>query len=156
MNKVHIDKIRLLDGKFNSIQIGDLSDVKIKNKEIIGFDSDIRHSNRMNIENKLMKIIFDIQIFALTNESKSDKKLSAQFKMSFNFYIENLDELVIPAKSVKSKSVIFNIDAELGKTSVSVAYSTARGMLINQNRGLWVENAILPLIKPDDLLKTHK
>ena len=60
MNKVHIDKIRLLDGKFNSIQIGDLSDVKIKNKEIIGFDSDIRHSNRMNIENKLMKIIFDI------------------------------------------------------------------------------------------------
>ncbi len=100
-----------------------------------------------NLEDKLVKADFDVEVLT---ESGAEKQEEAQgiFHFVFVFSVENLEELAIPT----TKKNKIEVDGGLGNALAAISYSTARGILMTRFQGTALENFILPVIDPNDLL----
>lgn len=95
-----------------------------------------------------------IQLFILLKaqgENAANLGIQGEFGIEFNYKIDNLDTLC-----TKSEDGKLHYDASLGATLMSIAYSTARGIILQQTQGsiISLSGVIMPVINPADLLKT--
>jgi hypothetical protein len=60
--------------------------------------------------------------------------------------VDNLKELV------QIQGSISTIDGRLAATVLGIAYSTARGIVVERTQGTFFNGAILPVINPSSLL----
>jgi len=150
---VDVNKIQLLEARFNSIKIDDPLIISKFTDRLDGYEHQFTHRNLINIDKRLIKIVFTISILGITKNKISNRKIKGEFNIEFHFHVENLNQLIKTESVKKKKKLVMN--QELGVTLVSVSYATARGMIINITKGTWLSNAILPMIKPNELLSIH-
>jgi hypothetical protein len=95
-----------------------------------------------------------IQLFILLQaqgENAANLGIQGEFGIEFNYKIDNLDTLCTKGEDGK-----LHYDASLGTTLISISYSTARGIILQQTQGsiISLSGVILPVINPTDLLNT--
>ena len=112
-----------------------------------GYDFHREFRLGFNLEDKLVKADFNVEI-TTKSEGENLEEAKGSFHFVYIFYIENLDELAIPGKNNQIK-----LNGGLGNALASIAYSTTRGILFARLKGTSLENFVLPVIDPNQLLK---
>ena len=100
-----------------------------------------------NLDEKLIRSDFKVKI---ETESKNEKEATGEFKFVFLFEVENLDDLAFEDEKDSSNLII---DSGLSNAIASISYSTSRGILMTRFNGTALENFILPVIDPNELVK---
>ena len=139
------EKIALVDFKMikgqvetpENFDIGKVGGHQLDNSLKLGF----------NLGDKLAKADF---IISIKTDSKGGNETEAtgNFHLIFTYHIENLEELAIPEKNKQ-----LNLNPGLANALSSVTYSTARGILLTRLQGTALQNFVLPIINPNNLLK---
>lgn len=142
------EKINLLDCKIIKAEV-EMSDNFDVNK-VAGYQLDNSLQLGFNLEDKLAKADFSINIQSGSNGG-NEIEASACFHLIFIYRVENLEELAIP-----DKNNILNVNPALANALSSVTYSTSRGILITRLQGTALQNFILPIINPNNLLRSKK
>lgn len=139
-DKIHITGVRLLSANFES------SDEFLKNPILPARTNvQIGQNTGLNLEKNLLVIKMEIILRGLNSED-SEVGLSARYLIHFAFTVDNLKELVQVQDNTS------NIDSRLGATVLGIAYSTARGIVVERTQGSFFNGAILPVINPSSLL----
>ena len=87
--------------------------------------------------------------FEITTESDNEQKeANAEFNFSYMFEVENLKELV-----ELKKKMINDVNSNLVVALAAISFSTSRGILMTRLQGTAMEDYILKIIAPEDLLK---
>lgn len=100
-----------------------------------------------NLEDKLVKADFKVEI-ATKSEGENAEESKGSFHFVYIFYVENLEELAIPDKNYQVE-----LKGGVGNALASITYSTTRGILFARLKGTSLENFVLPVIDPNNLLK---
>ncbi len=144
-HKIHLVKVDIIKCHIDSPF--EFSPDKIKGHEF-NMDFDLG----FNLEDKLIKADFKLDV-ASKSEGGNIEEATGKFNFTFIFNIENLNELAILEKDSH-----MNLNGNLGNALASITYSTTRGILFTRLKGTALENFILPVIDPNELIndKTKK
>lgn len=93
-----------------------------------------------------------IQLFILLKaegDNATSLGIQGEFGIEFNYKIDNLEAL-----STKAEDGKLHYAVSLGATLMSISYSTARGIILQQTQGsiISLSGVIIPVINPTDLL----
>jgi len=99
-----------------------------------------------NLEDTLVKADFKVEI-AMKSEGENEEESKGTFHFVYIFHVENLEELAIPDKNYQ-----IELNGGLGNALASITYSTTRGILFARLKGTSLENFVLPVIDPNNLL----
>ena len=143
------DKIRIVD--FKMVKGAVESPFEFDQSKIEGHSFQVSYDMGFNFEDKFVKADFEVEIIT---ESKNNQGGEAKgiFHFVFVYHIDNLEELVIP----KTKKNKLEISGELGNALASITYSTSRGILMTRFQGTALNDFILPVIDPNQLLETSE
>lgn len=138
--KIHFSDFHILKGNIDSPFGFDKE--KIKNHNFsVGFDMSF------NTKDKLVKADFVVEISTISDETQKEEA-KGMFHFVFIFFVENLEELVALKTDLELK-----VEGVLANSLSAITYSTARGILITRFQGTALDNFILPVVNPGDLLK---
>lgn len=86
----------------------------------------------------------------LNSKDENNKKLElkGEFGIEFQFRVENMKDF---AEAKENGNIVF--DSILGITMMGIAYSTARGIILQRTEGTLLSGVILPVIDPAELLQ---
>lgn len=145
-NAFQTEKLRITEVKLMKEQIESSYGFNIKEME--GFSVNTSFDIGFIPDDKLTRAELSVNISTI---SKDEQTVPAKGSFLFAFYIEveNLDDLIEPSEN-EGKA---NVSEELGIGVASVAYSTARGILLSRLQNTVFEKFILPVINPNVLLK---
>ncbi len=99
-----------------------------------------------NLEEKLIRADFAITISTKSTAANAEEALG-KFHLVFIYHIENLHELTKP-----DDKKLIQLHPALASALSSVTYSTSRGILLTRLQGTALQNFILPVINPNELL----
>ncbi len=138
ITKLHIVQFKILKGSIENEEALDSSKLE--------FAFNVSYSSGFNVPEKLAKcdVTLDISGKLPLSENVS---ASAEFKFSSIFFIEQLEEL-----TSKNKKGVTLINKELGAILAGINYSTMRGVLLTRLQGTSLQEFILPVIDPFQLL----
>lgn len=147
-NKFDPEKITLIDFKMIKGQVDTPENFDIS--KAVGHQLENSLQLGFNLEDKLAKADFTIN---LRSDSKGGNKneASGNFHLIFIYRIENLEELAVSEKNNK-----LNLDHRLANALSAVTYSTSRGILITRLQGTALQNFVLPIINPNNLLRNKE
>ncbi len=114
--------------------------------QVIGHNLDNTLQLSFHLEEKLVKADFTA---AITSKSHGANigEASGRFHLVFIYRIENLEALA----QVGSDNLI-SLHPALANALSSITYSTSRGILLTRLQGTALQNFVLPVINPNDLL----
>jgi hypothetical protein len=139
-NKIQILDFRILKGALDSPFTFSISDVETYGYKV-GFDMGF------NFDEQRIKSEFKIRIDT-NSGAKNEIEASGMFHFTFVFGLEGLDKLA--SHDIKENTV--EVMPSLANAISSITYSTSRGILMSRFKGTALENFILPVISPNDLL----
>ena len=147
-SKFNPEKINLVDCKIIKAQV-DMPENFDLNK-VAGYKLDNTLQLGFNLEDKLAKADFTINI---QSDSKGDNEFEASgdFHLVYIYRIENLEELAVLDKNNR-----VDLNPSLANALSSVTYSTSRGILITRLQGTALQNFVLPIINPNNLLRSKE
>jgi hypothetical protein len=134
-----IIECKMVTGRINSPESFDknlILSYDLKNNINLGF----------NRELKLAKIDYTCEI-ASNSGGKNQQESKANFHFVFYFKIQNLEDLT----HLRDEKNI-ELDPILANTLASLTFSTTRGILLMRLHGTALEEFILPVINPANLL----
>ncbi|MFS0490597.1 hypothetical protein [Leadbetterella byssophila] len=142
------EKITLIDFKMIKGQVVTPENFDIS--KVVGHQLDNSLQLGFNLDDKLAKADFTV---SLKTDSKGENKseASGNFHLIFIYRIENLEELATPEKNKR-----LNLNPGLANALSSVTYSTSRGILLTRLQGTALQNFVLPIINPNNLLHNKK
>ena len=139
-DKIHINSVRLLEAHFET------SDHFLQNPvPLAGTNVQIGQTTGLNLESNGYAVKMDI-ILNGCDENNQDLGVKARYVIHFGFVIDNLNDFV------HIENNMTNIDSRLGATVLGIAYSTARGIVVERTQGSFFNGAILPVLNPVTLL----
>ncbi len=142
--KIHIEEFFITKGQLNSPEGFDLINVD-------GHEWNAAFNLSFDLENKLIRAELTIDIKSRSKAKSNQEEASCEFTFVFIFKVENIHELT---ELDNSKIVV--LKGGLGNALSSISYSTARGILISRLQGTSLQDFMLPVINPNDLLKAIK
>lgn len=116
--------------------------------KVVGHELDRVLKLMFNLDDKLAKADFTVSI-KTESKGENEGEATGNFHLVFIYKIENLEELAIPEKGKK-----LNLNPSLANALSSVTYSTARGILLTRLQGTALQNFVLPIIDPNELLQS--
>lgn len=125
------------------VKSGSLDNASYEGNDPDNYQFSVDFSSAYNIEFK--KVMSEIE-FEITGKLEDNVISKAIYTIVFYFHVENLEELCVK-EGDKQK-----IDGNLGNALASISYSTSRGLLTARLQGTPLQNFILPVINPNDLL----
>ncbi|AZI31926.1 hypothetical protein [Kaistella carnis] len=138
VNKFDADKLHFLS--FKTIE-ENVSVPEFFNENLINeFDTTNKVDIAFNIEQKLIRAQFDIEVATI---SANEKEAKTNLKFVFIFKCDNMEEL---AKAQQKDAA--EIDANLGFAVSAISHSTARGILLVKLSDNVFSDFILPIVKP--------
>lgn len=135
-NRISINSINLYKAKLEAEDSSVLFD-----KVEFSFDP----NSAFSLENKAVRLRLNIKIDA-QNDKDMPVGLTAEYGIEFLFIIDNFDDFM---KKEKDDTVF---DGLLGSTLMGIAFSTARGIILEQTKNTPFKGIILPVIDPKTLL----
>lgn len=100
-----------------------------------------------NLDEGLIKTEFLVKIMT-DSKGNNEGEATGNFHLTFIYSIENLNKLAI-----EDKDDTLDLNPALANALSSVTYSTTRGILLVRLQGTALQNFILPIINPNDLLR---
>jgi hypothetical protein len=137
--KISIVEFKMVKGQVDTPEDFEISKVDghhLNNSLQLGF----------NLEDKLVKADFTIEI-KTESKGRNQEESTGNFHLIFIYSVENLDELAKP-----DKNNLIELHPALGNALASVTYSTSRGILLIRLQGTALQNFVLPIINPNNLL----
>ena len=113
------------------------------------FKVNFSQNSAFNFDLKNIRVRLEILLDGIDDQEKFIG-IQGDFGLEFHFHVENL-EAFIEERNGKKK-----VSSVLGNTLISIAYSTARGIVIERTQGTFLNGIILPIIDPKELLKDAK
>jgi len=107
---------------------------------------DISQSSAFNFDLKNVRIRLEILLNGVDDKDKLIG-IKGEFGLEFQIHVENLDTFTEEVEGINKVSSI------LGSTLISIAYSTARGIIFQRTLGTLLNGIILPVIDPKDVLR---
>lgn len=132
--KIIIENINVKKGYINS-------DTETLEKPITLFDLKFNVDHGVDINNKAARFVLTISMTGVDEETQKPLSVSGEYSIEFLFTVENLEDYVIRGETI-------TLDANLGVTLLSIAYSTARGIIATRTMGTVLNGIILPVIDP--------
>lgn len=115
-----------------------LADVAIESRASFGHD----------LDRNQVGIMLNTDMMVTTGKPAQPAGIAGHFELTFTFTVDNLPELLIAPDQPDSP-----LHPQLVLMLLSVAYSTARGILWTRLAGTPLEGITLPLINPAQLLQ---
>ena len=139
------EKISLIDFKMIKGQVDTPENFDLS--KVAGYQLENSLQLAFNLDDKMAKADFTVNV---KSESKSvnETEASGSFHLMFIYRIDNLEELAIPEKNNR-----LDLDPGLANALSSITYSTARGVLMTRLQGTALQNFVLPIINPNNLLR---
>lgn len=137
--KIHLVKVEIIKCHIDS-------PFEFSSDKIKGHEFSMEFDLGFNLEDKLIKADFKLNI-ASKSDGENIEEASGIFHFTFIFNVENLNELAIPDSDLS-----INLNGSLGNALASITYSTTRGILFTRLKGTALENFILPVIDPNELV----
>jgi hypothetical protein len=138
------EKITLIDFKMIKGQVDTPENFDIN--KVVGHQLDNSLQLGFNLEDKMAKADFTVSV-KTDSKGENESEANGNFHLIFIYRIENLEELAIPEKNKR-----LNLNPGLANALSSVTYSTARGILLTRLQGTALQNFVLPIINPNNLL----
>ncbi len=139
--KIVIKEFRLIKGQLDSPYDFRISGIK-------SFDFNVNLAIGVNIDENLIKSDFDLTVATVSDAETTEA--NASYQITFLFLVDNLNE---HAQTQDDGFVDWN--PYLANAIASITYSTARGILWSRFQGTVMENFILPVIDPNELLRKN-
>lgn len=138
VNKFDADKLHFLSFKTieENVSVPEFFDENLINE----FDTTNKVDIAFNIEQKLIRAQFDIEVATI---SANEKEAKTNLKFVFIFKCDNMEEL---AKAQPKDTA--EIDASLGFAVSAISHLTARGILLVKLSDTVFADFILPIVKP--------
>ena len=138
------EKIALIDFKMIKGQVDTPENFDIS--KVVGHQLENSFQMGFNLDDKLAKADFTVSV---RTDSKGENECEAtgNFHLIFIYRIENLEELASPEKNKR-----LHLNPALTNAISSVTYSTSRGILLTRLQGTALQNFVLPIINPNNLL----
>jgi hypothetical protein len=140
VTKLHFTEFKIIKGRLDS-------PFEFEKEHIISFNTDLSYEFGFNQSDKLVKVDFGVSVIT-QSKTMTIQEASGSFSFTYIFLVDNFNELTILDENQN-----FKIDGDLANAIVSITYSTARGILIARFQGTALENFILPVISPSELMK---
>ena len=155
MKRIKPDKIHLLGAtvlKTNINPSQEFLESRVEPDNItVGFSQD----SRFDFAEGIVLIILNIRLTG-KNKDGADIGLEGDYSIEFVFRVDNFDEFVSETKeTIDDKEVTTKqVEGILGGTLMGIAYSTARGIILERTQGTSFQDSgvIIPVINPNDLL----
>ncbi len=104
-------------------------------------------SSAVSMGEKTNALVVKLTITVRTTSTRNDGLAArANFEQEYHFQVENLPELITAHDGHQL------IDPRLVTTLISIAISTARGIVWAQTKGTFLEGFVLPIINPAKLV----
>lgn len=142
------EKITLIDFKMIKGQVETPENFDIS--KVVGHQLDNSLQLGFNLDDKLAKADFTVSV-KTDSKDKNESEATGNFHLIFIYRIENLEELATPERNKR-----LNLNPELANALSSVTYSTSRGILLTRLQGTALQNFVLPIINPNNLLHNKK
>jgi hypothetical protein len=142
------EKITLIDFKMIKGQVDTPENFDIS--KVVGHQLDNSLQLGFNLDDKLAKADFTVSV-KTDSKGENESEATGNFHLIFIYRIENLEELATPEKNKR-----LNLNPGLGNALSSVTYSTSRGILLTRLQGTALQNFVLPIINPNNLLHNKK
>lgn len=135
---IHLVDVRITKGELKS-------PVSIDEAQITSYGFDVTLDIGLNLTDSQIRadLTTTVQPLGAANISLD---ASAAFSLSFYFVVDNLNTLV------EEEPAGLRINGGLGNAIASIAYSTARGIMLTRLQGTALKGFILPVIDPNTLL----
>lgn len=140
-NKIHLEEITVFKTNI------DASDGFLENdEEYEDFELTLEYQFGYNLEDEKTRVRLFITLDG-TFSDNTDVWLKTEYGIEFHFYTENLNDYA------KSKGENLNVNEDFAAVLLGMAYSTARGIVLERTRGTIFGAAILPVVNPYEVLK---
>jgi hypothetical protein len=137
--KLTIIEFKMLKGQVDAPEVFDTNQVE-------GYEIDNTLQLGFNMEDQLVRADFTIDIKTKSTGGHHNEA-TGHFHLVFIYSIDNLVELAHPNTHQR-----IELHPALGNALSSVTYSTVRGVLLTRLQGTALQNFILPVINPNQLL----
>ena len=138
--KISINKI-----KFVKRQVDDPVNFDVSHIDRYLLENSLEYG--FNLEDKLLKADYHVKIKTESNGNNA-QEAEGIFHFVYIYQVENLDELA----RVNEKNLI-ELEDSLANALSSITSSTSRGILFTAVQGTSLQNFVLPVIQPNDLMK---
>jgi hypothetical protein len=101
-------------------------------------------NSAFNVEMQSVRIRLEILLDGIDQDDKL-VGVTGNFGIEFHIHVANFEEFILDPDGIKKISNLL-----LG-TLLSIAYSTARGIVFERTQGTWLNGVILPVIDPKEL-----
>lgn len=109
--------------------------------EVSGFTQNVSQDVALNLQDELYRLRITFQV--VTKMKQESPAASGAFSLLFYFQVEDLKDWVVIDEDQRE-----HIHQMLATTLFSIAYSTARGILLTRFQGTVFSNFVLPIINP--------
>jgi hypothetical protein len=138
--QIHLFSIKVFQGSLKSSEAFLEAPQRMEGFEF-GLARDLAH----NPEEGLTRLRLYFSLDARDAEGEA-LGLKAEYGIEFQFRVDGFSDFI----TLKNEEV--RIDANLGATLIGIAYSTARGIILQRLEGTFFGGVILPVIDPRKLL----
>ncbi|NJN25198.1 MAG: hypothetical protein HC819_04065 [Cyclobacteriaceae bacterium] len=142
--QIHIKKIALFKSK---IEVG--PEVLSNIGHIKGYSISIAQDSGFNYEDKIVRLVQNISLEG-KGVDENVLNVKGEFGVEIIFHIENFDSFVINEDEKKL------IDGALGATLSGIAYSTFRGIILQETQNTAIGGVIIPVVDPSKMLVNTK
>jgi len=146
MNKIKPELISLFQIRIYKLAISTLPEILENPAKPANFKVSYSQNSAFNFDLKNIRIRLEILLDGLDDKDQS-LGIHGDFGIEFHFHIENLENFLEESDGIKKVSSI------LGSTLVSIAFSTARGIILERSQNTILNGIILPIIDPNQLIK---
>jgi len=139
--KIHIDQINV----FKSIV--DIDESIIKDLDSIeGYSFALAQESGFIEEEKAARILLNILLEG-KNKAEEELPVKVEFAIETIFVVDNLDEFIV------EKSEKQFMDGSIVSWLTAIAYSTARGIVLQETKNTMLNGVIIPVVDPVKLLE---
>lgn len=111
-------------------------------KQPVIFETSFAYENADNEDLGMLRFRLYFEIFAL-NANEEYLGAGAEIGIEFHFKVDNFQDFII-----KGEGEDTFIDYNIGSTLLAIAYSTARGIVLERTQNSYLGGVLLPVIDP--------
>ena len=146
MSKINPDLIRLFQVKVYKSIVNPTEEYLDKPINPANFRVSYSQNLAFNFELKNIRIRLEILLDGI-DEKEQMVGIQGDFGIEFHFHIENFEEFHETKEGENKINII------LGTTLLSIAFSTARGIILERTQNTLLNGILLPVIDPNTLIK---
>ena len=144
-----VNKAKLRNIKIVSFNTND-NNGETKRSEIESFNSQFSFTSRFMLEHKIVRLETSLT-FTAFQENRKISDVGGRLIVLFEYQVDNISDFI--QGDIKPEGT--KMDAILATNLLGIAYSTLRGIFYVKAQDTILENLMLPIVNPLDLIQSQ-